>query len=78
MKTVDAALFQANLPQYLDEVQTETIVVTQNGKPFAVVHGITDDVESAELAHSPEFWNMIQARRKEPGIPWEEAKRQLF
>ena len=32
---------------------------------------------SAAYANSPEFWQMIQQRRKEPGIPWGEARKQL-
>jgi hypothetical protein len=30
-----------------------------------------------ELHRSPEFWEMIRQRRREVGIPWDEAKRLL-
>jgi prevent-host-death family protein len=77
MKSVDVNELQANLGQYLDGVEEEAIVVTRDGRPCAVLHGVQDDLESAELARSPEFWTMIEERRRQPTIPWEEAKRQL-
>ena len=77
MKTVTVEDFQANPGQYLDFAEQVTIVVTRGGKPCAVIHSVPDDLESAELAHSPEFWSMIQQRRDEPTIPWEDAKQEL-
>ena len=35
------------------------------------------DSESEELARSPEFWRMIEERRREPTISWEDVKRKL-
>jgi hypothetical protein len=32
---------------------------------------------AAEMHRSPEFWEMIHARRREEGISWEDAERQL-
>ncbi len=77
MKTVDAAQFAANVKQYLQESLTEAIVLTQAGKPCAVVHGLDYDEEQMHLINSAEFWTMIQERRKGPTIPWEIAKQQL-
>ncbi len=77
MKTITQEEFQAAPDRYLREVQDEAIVITQCGKPRAVLHGIPDDLESAELAHSREFWTMIESRRKEKKIPWSEVKASL-
>ena len=77
MKTVDIADFQLNMNQYLDALPQETIVITRQGRPCAVLHGVSEDLETAELMHSTEFWHMIEKRRREPTIPWDEAKRDL-
>jgi hypothetical protein len=77
MKTVEAGQFAANLNQYLRDSMNETIVVTQSGKPCAVVHGLDYDEEQLDLVNSPEFWSMIEERRKRPTIPWETVKAQL-
>ena len=36
-----------------------------------------NDEEDRAYINVPEFWKMIEERRREPGIPWEEAKKQL-
>jgi hypothetical protein len=77
MKTVEADQFAANVRAYLRDSQTETIVVTQSGKPCALLHGVDYDEEQLQLINSQEFWSMIEERRKRPTIPWEEAKRRL-
>lgn len=35
------------------------------------------DDEDRAYINDPEFWKMIEERRREPGIPWEEANQQL-
>ncbi len=77
MKTVTVEDFQANPGQYLDFAEQETVVITRGGKPCAVIHSVPDDLESAELAHSAEFWSMIEQRRGERTIPWDDAKQEL-
>ena len=78
MKTVDAGQFAANVLQYLRDSQSEAIIVTESGKPCAVVHGLDYDAEQTELINSPEFWAMINEHRNGPTIPWEAAKKQLL
>ena len=77
MKSVEAGQFAANVEQYLQESLAETIVVTQAGRPCAVVHGVDYDDEQLELMNSPAFWTMIQERRERPTIPWDVAKKRL-
>ena len=77
MKTVDAGQFAANVNQYLLDSLSETIVVTQAGKPCAVVNGLDYDDEQMQLVGSREFWSMIQQRRERPTISWDLAKERL-
>jgi hypothetical protein len=77
MKTVDAGQFAANMNQYLKDSLSEPIVVTQEGKPCAVVHGVQYDDEQLQFVNSHDFWSMIRQRREQATIPWQTAKRQL-
>jgi hypothetical protein len=77
MKSVDAGQFAANVNQYLLDSRSEVIVVTQAGKPCAVIQGLDYDEEQLQLANSQDFWNLIQQRRKSPTIPWDVAKQRL-
>jgi hypothetical protein len=55
------------------------LVLTHHGAPLAMV--LSFDIYDAEdigYMTSPEFWKMIEERRKEPTISWEEAKKELF
>jgi hypothetical protein len=77
MKTVNAEQFAANVNQYLEDSLTETIIVTQAGKPCAIVKGLHYDDEQMQLIESHEFWTMIEQRRREPTMPWDVAKQRL-
>jgi len=46
---------------------------------LVVLRAVEDDQDrlSAAYANSPEFWRMIQKRRLEQGIPWQDARKQL-
>jgi hypothetical protein len=77
MKTVEADQFVANVSEYLQTSQSETIIVTQGGKTCAVLKGLDYDEEQLQLVNSHEFWSMIEERRNRPTIPWDIAKKQL-
>ncbi len=79
MTTISVEEFRANPDQYLAETAKGDVVLTQDGKPWVVVRAVDDDQKrlSAAYAQSSEFWHMIQERRQEKAIPWEEARRQL-
>ena len=77
MKSVDAAQLAANVNQYLRDSLSEAIIVTQAGRPCAVLQGLSYDDEQLKLVNSPEFWALINERRGQRTIPWEEAKRLL-
>ena len=59
--------------------QKERVVITSGGQPIAIDYGIENkDAEDICYENSREFWQMIEARRRMPTIPWEEAKKKLF
>ena len=71
--------FRERLAEALAPAEHGGVIVTRQGKPWIVLHALTEDwdAESAALAQSPEFWEMIRQRRREPTIPWDEAMREL-
>ena len=79
MTSVSVEEFRADPNQYLAEVEKGDVILTQDGQPWIVLRAIEDDQDrlSACYANSPEFWQMIQRRRAEQGIPWEQARTQL-
>jgi prevent-host-death family protein len=79
MTSVSVEEFRAHPDQYLAETEKGDVILTQNGQPWVVLRAVEDDQDrlSAAYASSPEFWQMIQRRRKEQGIPWEQARTQL-
>jgi prevent-host-death family protein len=76
MTTVTIEEFRAQLDSYLAAAARETVVVTQDGQPWIVLHAAGDNGD-VDFAQSPAFWRLIQERRGEQGIPWEEARKQL-
>jgi len=58
------------LPQEVTELivaaQRERVLITRDGQPYALVVGLENkDEEDLELEFSPEFWRMIEERRRE-------------
>ena len=78
MKIAPVAEVKAQFSRYLDEAQESPVVITRNGRPVAVITGITDpdDLERLVLAHTPRFRRLIDAaeRRiaKSGGVPHDE------
>ncbi len=53
----------------MQSVQQEQILITQNGRPIALLLGLENiDPEQWNLQLSPEFWQMIRYRRQRPTI----------
>lgn len=79
MTTINVEEFRSHPDQYLAETAKGDVVLTQNGEPWVVLRAVDDDQDrlSAAYARSPEFWRMIQERRRQKGIAWEEARQQL-
>ncbi len=78
MKPITAVQVEADLDEVLDSAQNERIVIMRGGKPSALIIGIESyDDEELKLATSPEFWRMIQERRRGKSIPLSELKARL-
>src|SRR5947209_20547144 len=75
MKVASVADVKARLSAYLKESQEGPVVVTENGKPVAVLLAVTDEdeLERLVLAHSPKFQAILEKCRREieetGGIP---------
>ncbi len=64
MKTI--GLEQATLEICLTDAQRERVVITREGKPFALIIGLEGlDEEQLELEYSDKFWKLIEQRRKQ-------------
>jgi len=79
VKPITAVQAEADFDKVLDSAQKERIVIMRGGKPSAVVVGVESyDEEELELATSPEFWRMIEARRRRgPSILLSELRTRL-
>src|SRR4029077_18352489 len=66
MKEVALEQLTEGTGELFETAQRERVLVTRNGLPFAVVVGIENkDEEDFRLESSPEFWQMIEERRRE-------------
>jgi antitoxin (DNA-binding transcriptional repressor) of toxin-antitoxin stability system len=79
MKAVTIEEFRDHIDEYLAEAANDEVILTQDGKPWLVLRAAGENgaIDSQAFANSKAFWQMIDQRRKEKGIPWEEAKKQL-
>ena len=79
MKETTIEQFERDPRSVVDASQRERIVLTQDGTPVAVVMGLKNrDAEDAALETSPEFWRMIEERRRRPTRPLDQVKAELF
>ena len=67
MKITPVAKMKAHLSAYLKESENGPIIVTKNGKPVAVLLGITDEeeIERLVLAYSPRFQAILTHGRQQ-------------
>ena len=78
MKVASITDVKAHFSAYLKWSQEGLVVVTRNGKPSAVILGITDEdeIERLSLAYSPKFNRILETARREirkgKGIPHDE------
>jgi prevent-host-death family protein len=63
MKIAPVADLKARLSSYLERCAEGPIVVTKNGRPRAVLIGVSDEeeLERLVLAHTPRFRAMLEA-----------------
>ena len=83
MKISPVAEIKAQFSSYVKEAADGLVVVTKNGKPVAVILGVTDedDIERLLLGYSPKVQAMLNKARERirttGGIPHDEFWRQL-
>lgn len=78
MKTISVQDLRKSVKHVVDSAQTDRVVVTRRGEPAAVVLGVEGkDWETVVLETSPAFWELIEARRREPTLSPDELERGL-
>ena len=79
MKEATVEQLSQDVRTMLSEAQRERILVTSDGKPVAVLVGIANkDEEDLRLETSPEFWQMIEERRRSPSVKLSDVEAQLL
>jgi hypothetical protein len=78
MKTLTVEHPSGELKHVLAVSRQGRVLVKHKGKPLALVIDVRHkDEEQIELENDPEFWRMIQERRSQPSVPWEQVKADL-
>ena len=79
MKEATIEQLTRDAPQLMADAQQGRILITRDGQPLAVIVGVENkDEEDWELEASPEFWGMIEERRREAGVRLDDVERHLF
>jgi prevent-host-death family protein len=78
MKQLTLEQLSEQLQDYVRSAQREQILITDNGKPIALLLGLENtDLEQFNLQLSAQFWEMISDRRKRPTVPLSVVEAQL-
>jgi hypothetical protein len=78
MTTISTRDLQKNIRRCLRKSQNDRVVVTQYGKPTAVIVGVNGlEWENVILDTDPAFWRLIHTRRKQPTLSLEVFKDQI-
>jgi len=78
MKTVSVRELQKKIKACIDDSQQDRIIITRSGKPAAVLYGVEgSDWESIVRQMDPEFWKLMEDRRKQSEISIEDFKKKL-
>ncbi len=79
MKVVALGKAKNELSAYVDEAQRDRVLVTRHGRPAALIIGVEgEEFEDLMTRSDPEFWEMIEARRKaSKTIPADEMRKRL-
>jgi antitoxin (DNA-binding transcriptional repressor) of toxin-antitoxin stability system len=76
MKTV--AMEASTLDICVAEAQHERVILTRDGHPIALLVAIEGlDEEQIRLSSNPEFWKLMEERRREKTISREELESRL-
>ena len=76
MKVV--ALKDADLRKCLSDAKREDVVITQRGKPVAMLVGVEGlDLEQIELGRSDKFWTLVRQWRRQKTLSRAELDERL-
>lgn len=65
MKVVALGQAKNELSAYVDQAQHDRVLVTRHGRPAAIIIGVEgEEFEDLMTRSDPEFWQMIESRRK--------------
>lgn len=79
MKEITVERFTEDPRGFLREAQEERLLVTQGGKPLALLVGLDNkDQEDWDLEASSDFWRMIEDRRARPTVALQEIEASLL
>jgi prevent-host-death family protein len=78
MKTVALREAKQSLSGFVAHAQRERVLITKHGKPAAIVIGVEgQDIEDVLLRQDPEFWKLIEERRRQRSVPLAEVRASL-
>ena len=82
MKSVEVAEATGPLAQYAKELQEDTLVIMEHGRPLAALVPVGDaDSETVSLSTNPEFMAIIEksraSLRESGGVSSEEVRRRF-
>ena len=77
MKTVPLREAKQSLSGYVDQAQHERVLITRHGRPTALVIGVEGRELEDILSADPDFWELIEARRREPTVSLADVRARL-
>jgi len=79
MKRVALEQLPKEIAELIASAQRERVVITSNGEPYALIVGVEyKDEEDLQLEFSPDFWRMIEERRRSTvSIPLKDVMAEL-
>jgi len=78
MKTVALRAAKQSLSGYVAHAQRERVLITKHGRPAALVIGVEgQDIEDVLLRQDPEFWKMVEQRRRQRTVSLADARASL-
>ena len=74
MREIKLEQLAGDVEDIVPSSSSDRVVLTRNGKPVAIVTGVSNlDEEDLGYIESPEFWKLIAERRKQSRISLNEA-----
>jgi len=78
MKVVALREAKQRLSGCVNLAQRERVLITKQGRPAALMIGVEGhDLEDVLIMQNPRFWKMLEARRAQPTLGFDEARQQL-